>query len=162
MVRWRHFEAHVFDKAPYRVFRISFFPSCKHRTDTHRHTQTYTHTHTLKKGGVVTLVYILLLLNKFLMSCCGLTGTLHSIPHSHTRFRCGLAKCAFNPEFSNWTYGVTFTLATCAVGVRCSQGWSRRCRISWMWLFVSWCTCAFWLASSVPFDHRHLTVAPSM
>lgn len=59
-----------------------------------------THTHA-KKKGVVKLMYILLLLNKFLMSCCGLTGALHSIPHTHTLFRCGLAKCAFNPEFSN-------------------------------------------------------------
>jgi len=59
------------------------------------------HTHTQRE--VWLNLYILLLLNKFLMSCCGLTGKLHSIPHTHTLFRCGLAKCAFNSEFSNWT-----------------------------------------------------------
>lgn len=42
-----------------------------------------THTHTCTRTqsrGVVTLMDIFLLLNKFLMSRCGLTGALRSIP----------------------------------------------------------------------------------
>lgn len=102
MIERRHGyqSAHIRD-ASFRQAAFQFilsFSLC-HR---HTHTSAHGHIHTLtQRRGVVYLMDILLLLNKFLMSCCGLTGALHSNPHAQTLFRCGLAKCAFSPKFSN-------------------------------------------------------------
>lgn len=99
MVTNQHaFEMHQLDKQLFPYEFILSFSLCH----THIHTRARVCIHTLtQRRGVVYLMDILLLLNKFLMSCCGLTGALHSIPHAQTLFRCGLAKCAFNPKFSN-------------------------------------------------------------